>query len=219
MNSKKQHCDWGLLFDLDGVLIDSENSYSEFWHHVNEKHPTGVDRLEYVIKGKTLDNILSTYYPEVEVQDEIVRELREHEATMEYCLFEGVENFLQEVEAAGILTAIVTSSNKPKMLRLFEKFSILHELMDVVITDEDVTRSKPDPQGYNLAAKRLGLKPERCIVFEDSMAGVEAGRRAGGAVVGVATTNSAEKLREFADVVINSFSELTLADLRQLIEA
>ena len=207
---------WGALFDLDGVLVDSEGSYTEFWHAVDEKYPTGVERFEYVIKGNTLGVILETYFPE-EVREEVLADLKRHEQTMEYVFFDGVEGFLRELREAGVLSAIVTSSNRKKMDHLFAQLPSLRPLVDVVITEDDVTRSKPDPQGYNIAARRLGLEPCRCIVFEDSMAGVEAGRRAGGAVVGVATTNPAEKLREFTDRVVDSLADLDIAELPLLL--
>ena len=216
MNNNK-HNAWGALFDLDGVLIDSENIYTIFWHNIDLKYPTGVNNFEYVIKGNTLGNILNTYFHEEEIQAEILKELKEHEASMEYQLFEGVEKFLRTLRQKGIVSAIVTSSNVKKMEHLFLKLPVLQELVDVIITENDVTRSKPDPQGYNIAAKRLGLLPNQCIVFEDSMAGVEAGRRAGGAVVGIATTNTKEHLMEFADVVFDSLAMIEISDLEKLI--
>lgn len=104
------------------------------------------------------------------------------------------------------------------MGHLFNQIPLLEELIDVIITEQDVTRSKPDPQGYNLAAERLGLEPCRCVVFEDSLAGVEAGRRAGGAVVGIATTNPAEKLEQWADIVVNSIADVEFAKLEDLLD-
>lgn len=208
---------WGALFDLDGVLIDSEGIYTAFWHDIDEHYPTGVDRFEYIIKGSTLESIMSTYFPDREIQAEILVALKNHEATMEYRFFDGVDEFLQRLRDAGIVSAIVTSSNRKKMSHLFEMLPQLESLVDVVITGDDVTRSKPHPEGYNLAAERLGLSPRRCIVFEDSLAGVEAGRRAGGAVVGIATTNPTEKLLEFADMVVDTLPDVDIDMLPHLL--
>lgn len=219
MNFTDNHTDWGALFDLDGVLIDSEGIYTRFWHDIDVKYPTGVDRFEYVIKGNTLSTILNTYFEGEDVKTAILHELKEHEANMEYVFFDGVEDILASLRAMGVRSAIVTSSNAKKMEHLFAMLPALRQLVDVVITEEDVTRSKPDPQGYNIAARRLGLEPRRCIVFEDSMAGVEAGRRAGGAVVGIATTNTPDKLSAFADLVINTLAELEIEKLPELLES
>lgn len=218
-NNHKRPASWGALFDLDGVLVDSEGIYTQFWHDVDLLYPTHIENFEYVIKGNTLGTILDTYFPDREVRAAIVAALKEHEANMVYTLFAGVETFLQRLHDAGVLMAIVTSSNAIKMNHLFNSIPGLREIMDAVITEEDVEFSKPHPQGYNIAAQRLGLSPRRCIVFEDSMAGVEAGRRAGGAVVGVATTNTAERLRQFADVVVGLVSDFEPESAEELLDS
>lgn len=211
MNSEENLCEeWGALFDLDGVLVDSEGEYTRFWHLIDEKYPTGIEDFEYVIKGNTLGNILSTYFPDPVVQSSIVDMLKEQEQGMRYILFDGVLELLEDLVNHNCRTAIVTSSNSLKMSHLFEQHPRLLELVEVVITEENVKFSKPHPQGYNLAATSLGLKPHRCIVFEDSVAGVQAGRRAGGAVVGITTTNPAEMLANFADILIDSIDSVTV---------
>lgn len=197
------------LFDLDGVLIDSESIYTVFWNRMNELFPTGIDNFAYVIKGTTLPQILDRYFPDPKVQAELRVYLKKQEAEMVYRIFPGVERFLRALKEKGIPTAIVTSSNDAKMKVLFDSLPGFRDYFDVVVTDTDVTRSKPDPQGYVLAAERLGVPSEHCVVFEDSRAGLEAGRRAGGKVVAVATTLTHEDIAGCGDIVIDSFEELT----------
>ena len=197
------------LFDLDGVLIDSESIYTVFWNRMNELFPTGIDNFAYVIKGTTLPQILDRYFPDPKVQAELRVYLKKQEAEMVYRIFPGVERFMKTLKEKGIPTAIVTSSNDAKMKVLFDSLPGFRDYFDVVVTDTDVTRSKPDPQGYMLAAERLGVPSEHCVVFEDSRAGLEAGRRAGGKVVAVATTLTHEDIAGCGDIVIDSFEELT----------
>lgn len=197
------------LFDLDGVLIDSESIYTVFWNRMNELFPTGIDNFSYVIKGTTLPQILDRYFPDPKVQAELRVYLKKQEAEMVYRIFPGVEGFLKALKEKDIPTAIVTSSNDAKMKVLFDSLPGFRDYFDVVVTDTDVTRSKPDPQGYMLAAERLGVPSEHCVVFEDSRAGLEAGRRAGGKVVAVATTLTHEDIAGCSDIVIDSFEELT----------
>lgn len=197
------------LFDLDGVLIDSESIYTVFWNRMNELFPTGIDNFSYVIKGTTLPQILDRYFPDPKVQAELRVYLKKQEAEMVYRIFPGVERFLKALKEKDIPTAIVTSSNDAKMKVLFDSLPGFRDYFDVVVTDTDVTRSKPDPQGYMLAAERLGVPSEHCVVFEDSRAGLEAGRRAGGKVVAVATTLTHEDIAGCGDIVIDSFEELT----------
>lgn len=204
------------LFDLDGVLIDSESIYTQFWDRMDALYPTGVANFSYAIKGTTLPRILDTYFPDPEVQAKLRVHLREQEDNMVYRIFPGVTDFLKALRAEGIPTAIVTSSNNDKMHALFAQLPGFRELFDVVVTDSDVHRSKPDPEGYQLAAQRLGVPSAQCAVFEDSRAGLEAGRRAGGRVVAVATTLTHDDISGRGDVVIDSFKDFTPAQLRSL---
>lgn len=204
------------LFDLDGVLVDTESVYSEFWSRMDRLYPTGVDDFAYAIKGTTLPKILDTYFPSPEVQAKLRVHLRELEDSMVYRIFPHVEHFLSQLREAGIPAAIVTSSNDAKMQVLFDELPGFRDYFDVVITDSDVSRSKPDPEGYQLAARRLGVPSEHCVVFEDSRAGLEAARRAGGKVVAVATTLRPADIEGRGDITINSFDEVTPARIESL---
>lgn len=192
------------LFDLDGVIVDTESIYTDFWDDIDRRYPTGVDNFARVIKGNTLARILDTYFDE-NLCDEILVLLKEQEESMRYRLFDGVSDFLDRLIENDIPKAIVTSSNDRKMSRLFSQIPDLRPKFEAVITDAMVERSKPDPQGYLIAAEKLGVDPSDCVVFEDSFAGLEAGRRAGAYVVALATTNPRESLYEKADEVIDSF--------------
>lgn len=199
-----------VLFDLDGVLVDTEGVYTEFWTQIEREYPTGVDNFANVIKGSTLPSIYSRYFPCSDIQTDISRRLKDFELNMPLKLFDGVDDCLKALRSACIKTAIVTSSNLKKMRRVMGELALLREFTDILITDEDVEYSKPHPQGYLLAAKRLGALPDNFVVVEDSLAGLEAGRRAGGKVIGVATTNSREIISPKADVVLNRASEITV---------
>lgn len=205
-----------VLFDLDGVLIDTEGLYSCFWNEMDNLYPTGVADFADVIKGNTLSNILSTYFPDARHQEEIKRRLTQQENDMEYRLFDGAVSLMRGLKNNGIRTAIVTSSNLKKMKHLFAVLPELEENIDLLVTDEDVTASKPDPQGYLLAASRLGADSGEFIVVEDSIAGLEAGRRAGAFVLGIATTNSHEVVEKMADLTINEIGDISVDDICKL---
>ena len=113
--------------------------------------------------------------------------------------------------------AIVTSSNAEKMGRIARRHPEFIAHVGTIVTDADVKHSKPDPEGYLLAASRLGASSGRCVVFEDSIQGLAAGRAAGGKVVALATTNAREKLLDKADVVVDSFAGLRLECLLQML--
>lgn len=198
-----------VLFDLDGVLVDSEGIYTEFWEEIDRRYPTGVKDFAHVIKGNTLARILGTYFPDESIRRAILVELKRQEEEMVYRLFPGVDRLVMSLKEASVPTAIVTSSNAAKMRHLFNAVPLLRDNIDTIITEEDVTNSKPNPEGYLKASERLGVDPSHAVVFEDSLAGIEAGRRAGAVVVGVATTNPRSTIENLADVTVNLASEMT----------
>ncbi len=201
-----------VLFDLDGVLIDSEGLYTAFWAETGRIFGVPSPTFAADIKGTTLKSILN-YFPGEELKAKVIQRIHDFEDTMQYQLFPGVEDFLKALKQAGIPTAIVTSSDEVKMACLYSQLPILREMVDTVIDASMVTRSKPDPQGYILAAEKLGRAPENCYVFEDSLQGLEAGRSAGATVIGLATTNSIEAVRPLCDYLLPSFVGFSVSDL------
>ena len=200
------------LFDLDGVLVDSEGVYYEFWDNIDKMFPTGIPDFAASIKGSTLKKIMD-YFPDPDVRSRIIKMLDEQERSMKYVLFDGVLPFLDDLRSRHIPCAIVTSSNEDKMHKLFDQHPGFADYFKVVITDRQVTRSKPDPQGYLMAASQLDCDPSDCYVFEDSFSGLEAARRSGAKVIALATTNTADLLKDKADKVISSFNQLSVDKL------
>lgn len=207
-STKIQHPRHAALFDLDGVLVDSEGIYTQFWAEIDKKYPTGVKDFAHVIKGNTMARILDTYFP-VSLHPTLHSLLKQQEEDMRYELYDGVQTLLSKIRNLNWRIAIVTSSNNTKMDNLFRQIPQLRPLVDVLVTDGDVTRGKPDPQGYLLAAQRLDCDPEDCVVFEDSLSGLEAGRRSGARVVGVATTNPHNVVAPLCDYCIDSIADFS----------
>lgn len=200
------------LFDLDGVLIDTEPIYTLIWSNIESRFPTGIPDFALSIKGNTLPRILGENF-KPEDHDEIKRLLVEAEEKMEYPLYPDTVRFLKSLAEAGVPAAIVTSSGDAKMERLFAMHAGLRELFGAVITDSWVSKGKPDPECYMIGARELGAKPEECVVFEDSYNGLKAGRAAGSYVVALSTTNPAEKLADLSDMVAGSLSEIDIDSL------
>lgn len=196
------------LFDLDGVLVDSEREYTRIWNLINEEFPTGVEDFARKIKGTTLESILDTYYPDPEVRKNVERRLYEEEARMRYYYCPGAEEFLQYLQTQGIPCAIYTSSNHLKMEHLYRDIPDIKQYFKAIVTGDDVTASKPDPEGYILAARRLGVDPKEAVVVEDSLQGVKAGRAAGGGVIGVAGTLPPVTLAPYSNVVVENLTSL-----------
>ena len=194
----------GVLFDLDGVLIDSEDIYTKFWENIEQIYPTGIENFALIIKGNALFKILDNYFPK-EIHQDIIDRVHEFELNITYPIYNGVIDFLKSLKEQGIPTAIVTSSDDVKMNALYEAYPYFRQYFDAIITGSDVTESKPHPQGYLMAAERIGCNPQGCYVFEDSLQGLEAGMNAGAIVIGLTTNNSAEVLKNKAHALIDSF--------------
>lgn len=201
----------GVLFDLDGVLVDSEGEYTKFWGGMGRRYDVGGETFASDIKGTTLTEILKAF-PESE-REGIVSELHEFEKNMTYPWIAGAEAFVKSLAAAGIPFAIVTSSDEVKMNYLFKAHPELKEMVSALVTAGLVTNSKPDPEGYLKGASMIGVPIEDCFVFEDSMQGLEAGRRSGATVIGLATTNSRERINGKACKIIDDFAGFTVDDM------
>ncbi|MDE6553431.1 MAG: HAD family phosphatase [Muribaculaceae bacterium] len=203
----KANNDIACLFDLDGVLVDSERIYTKIWEAIEKQWPRGIENFAYKIKGTTLEDILERYFPE-EVRKDVTNELIRLEGMMIYGPMPGAIEFLDALKAKGIPIALVTSSNELKMDHLWHDMPGFKEKFDVIITGDEVNNSKPDPEGYLAAAAALGVDPRRCAVFEDSLQGVKAGKAAGAFVIGIAGTLKASDIQPFSDIVVNRVADI-----------
>lgn len=205
------------LFDFDGVVVDTEPQYSLFWHRMGVEYLQKED-LEIVIKGQTLNYILNTYFPGMEKEQvEITQQLNDFESNMQYKYIAGFEEFIGELRANKVKTAIVTSSNNIKMQAAYRAHPELKEIFDVILTSEDFSKSKPSPECYLIGMKRLNATPETAVVFEDSFNGLKAGLASNALVIGLSTTNSKESIESLCHAVVPDFTHLTHAILEKLI--
>ena len=201
------------LFDLDGVVFDTEPQYTVFWGaQCREFHPEHPG-LEHEIKGQTLTQIYDRCFTAdglAEKQALITQRLDEFEAQMHFDYIDGFEDFVRDLRERGIKTAVVTSSNVPKMQSVYRQRPEFCELFDAILTAEDFERSKPDPDCYLKAAQRFGAEPSECVVFEDSFNGLKSGRAAGMTVIGLSTTNKADDIAPLCDEVIPNYMNFKL---------
>lgn len=184
----------GVIFDLDGVLVSTDELHYRAWKELADAEGIPFDReinhrLRGVSRMESLRVILenaSRFYSDEEQEAMAARKnarYREslHELTSDD-LLEGVSDLLDGLHARGIKVAVASASrNTPLILERLQ----LKTRIDVSADGNDVTNSKPDPEVFLLAARRLGLEPKACVVVEDAAAGVEAARRAGMACVAV----------------------------------
>ena len=197
------------LFDLDGVIFDTEPQYTGFWGSEFRRYYPDRPGLEQAIKGQTLTQIYDKWFSgPLEAERENVRtRLYAFEASMDFPYVKGTAEFIQALREMGIRTAVVTSSNHPKMQNVFRTHPEFTTLFDRIVTSEDIKHSKPAPDCYLRAAELLGVDPADCIAFEDSFNGLRSALDAGTTVVAVTTAHPAVELKDLSHYQIPDFTD------------
>ncbi len=199
-----------VLWDLDGTLVDSADYHWQSWRHAMDAEGLPLSRRQFLDSfGQKNDRILANWLgPDADpervrrIADVKEREYRRLAREGGLTPLAGAAEWLARLHAGGWRQAIASSAplaNVEVMLGALR----LHELFDAIVSAEDVTAGKPDPQVFVKAAERLGVPPSRCIVVEDAAAGIEAARRAGMRSIGVSRTATLD-----ADLFVRSLDEL-----------
>lgn len=207
-----------VIFDLDGVLVSTDEFHYRGWKQLadtcgipftraDNERCRGVSRMESL--EVVLEKAESTYSDEqkaemAERKNRYYRQMLEQLTPAD--TLAGARQMLEALRYRGIATAIASSSRNAGTIA---DAVGLRELVDVLVDGNDITRSKPDPQVFEMAAERLGVAPEKCLVVEDAVAGVEAGLRAGMAVLGIGT---AEALPE-APRCVTALDQITVEQM------
>lgn len=198
--------DIGVLFDLDGVLLDSESTYTTFWQRVDEIFPSGIENFAQVIKGSSMEAILQ-HYPSQQVRDQVVEMLDRFQADMSYDFFPGALEFVEQLSLRGIACGIVTSSDVKKMNALYGQHPHFKDRFQAIVMGDMVQCPKPDPECFLMGARLLHRDISHCFIFEDSVNGLLAARASGAAkVIALSTTLPAEQVSPMADITISHFN-------------
>lgn len=206
----------GVLFDLDGVLIDTEGTYTQFWETVDRHFPTGVEGFARVIKGSNLHNILHTYFPTDEMREQVTQMLDGFQRDMQYNYFPGAIELIDELKVNGVACCIVTSSDKKKMESLYSQHPDFPSLFDAIVTGNMVKEPKPSPECFLLGAKMLGIDIEDCVVIEDSINGLKAGMESGAKVIGLCTTCPEEAIAPHCHTTAREIGDLDVKSILKL---
>jgi sugar-phosphatase len=195
-----------ILFDLDGVLVDSAERVEKTWREWAARHRLDAEMVIAAAHGRRTVETVALVAPHLSVDDEL-RGLETSEATNSDGIYEiaGAQDLLQSLPPNR--WAIVTSG-----IRAVAEFRIRHTGLPapaVIICAEEISRGKPDPEGYLAAAGRLGFSPTDCVVIEDAPPGIEAAKAAGMRAIAIATTYPANRLLG-ADMVVGRLSDLSV---------
>lgn len=195
------------LFDLDGTLIDSMPHHTEAWRLFHEKRGLPYDALGFfaATAGRANSEILSMLMPGCSADDHLAmadeKEALYREIAMrDLELVAGYEALREATRSRGLKLAICTASTPENMALAFGRFG-LDTHVDTVVSPADGVRAKPQPDIFLEAARRIGVKPEECIVFEDAPLGVEGARRGGMQAVALTTSLPACEFQSFDNVL------------------
>lgn len=216
---------WGVIFDWDGVIVDSSAPHERSWHQLAKEEgrifPTDYFRRGFGMKNQTIiAQLLGWTSDPQEVQRLALRKeilYRELIRDTGVPLLPGVARLLEELRAAAIPCAVGSSTPRLNIVCAVERLGV-NGAFPVIICAEDVTQGKPDPQVFLLAAQRMGIEPSCCVVVEDAPVGIQAAHAAGMRAIAVTTTHPADALR-YADRVIRGMEELTVQGLSEWIGA
>jgi len=207
---------FGAIFDWDGGIIDSGKLHERSWQKLASEIGKTIApqsflrgfgrKTEYIIPeihGWTRDateiNRLS------DRKEELYRELVRDSAIAP---LPGVETWLRALKKSGVPCVVASSTHRANIDTILDRLG-LQEAFDAVVSAEDVTHGKPNPEVFLVAAQRIGVPPVRCVVFEDAHVGIEAAHAGEMRAVAVTTTHSAEDLAA-ADLVVKRLDELTI---------
>jgi beta-phosphoglucomutase len=216
---------FAVIFDMDGTLIDNTPYHFKSWQALFKKYGKGelTKQTYYIdISGvpvmETIRRIFGDEYDEAGLKD-LLNE-KEDFYRKEYAPFvapiNGLENFLTELKNAGVKMAMATSATVQDINFIMDRIPIRNDF-NAIVNSSMVSKPKPNPQIFLKAAERLNMPPEKCVVFEDSLAGIKAANSAGMKVVAITTGHTAAELHP-VNIVINDYSELTVQKLAKLFE-
>jgi sugar-phosphatase len=186
-----------IVFDLDGVLVDSYAVVERAWRRWANESGLDEDAVAAVVHGRPGRDVIRELAPHRDVEADLAR-VDAWEADLDgVVVVPGARACLQIAQQGS--WAIVTSGSRTVATRRLEAFDL--PTPDILVTADDVTRGKPDPQPYDRARRQLGIAPQHCTVIEDTPAGVAAARAAGMTVLAVATTHAPATLVQADEVL------------------
>lgn len=216
---------YGVIFDMDGVLVDTYHAHYESW--LEMARPEGLTFTEEEFAptfGRTSREIIAYFWGDGRFSDEQIAELDDRKEAAFRRIIEhsfpampGAASLLGDLQSAGFRLG-VGSSGPPENVALVVERLGAEDRFSAIVTGMDVTRGKPNPQVFLLAAERMGLPPARCAVVEDAPVGVKAANSAGMVSIGLASTGRTPESLSEADLVVAKLGELSPRRIAQLID-
>jgi beta-phosphoglucomutase len=218
------HDPLAVIFDMDGVLVDTYHAHYQSWLMMAERENLHFTEAEFAPTfGRTSREIIAHFWGDGRYDDAEIAALdAQKEAAFRQLIAQnfpampGAKELLAALHENGFRLAVGSSGPPENVAMVVEKLAA-QNLFGAVVTGMDVTRGKPDPQVFLLAAQRLGVPPARCVVVEDARPGIEAAHAAGMKAVGLVSTGRTRAELAAADLLAATLEELSPEVFRGLI--
>lgn len=212
-----------VIFDHDGVIIDNQPAQKKAWKKLFEEFGLNIsdEEMSRKIRGRPTLVGLRNFFEDRFSESELVAIAKRKEELYveifkkDFKIVRGFNDLLIDLKKHNIPMAIATSTSS-ELLNLSMRRLEVKKFFDVIVTSEDITQAKPDPQIYLLTANKLGVEPADCLVFEDSFSGVLSARDACMKVVLVETTHKKSEFESGISLAINDFTGITALDIINL---
>ena len=214
----------GVIFDVDGVLLDSYEMHFECWLSLAEEYGILITESEFrSLFGRRGREIARQVWGPEFSEQEIISIHRRKQALYRECLqqklpaMDGAVQLIDDLVEAGLVLAVGSSAPPANVEMTLERLN-RRQAFSAIVTGSDVTQGKPDPRVFLLAAQRMGLEPSHCAVIEDAVVGIEAAVIAGMTAIALLGTAPADRFTQ-AHLVVDSLRQLSPKRIADLIEA
>jgi len=214
----------GLLFDMDGVIVDNHVYHFQSWQKLAKKYSIEITDEFYrtQMNGRTFMGIIEVLFKE-NIDKEKGKEIAYQKEAIYRELYRphlkptsGLMAFLESVKSNGVPMVVGTSAPVENVDFTLDGLGI-RSYFHGVVDDRAVTKGKPDPEVYLKCAESIDRDPQNCIVFEDAVSGIKAGKAAGAKVIALATSHKREELE--ADLIVDTFESINLEIIEELLNS
>ncbi|MEM9328529.1 MAG: HAD family phosphatase [Bacteroidota bacterium] len=216
--------DIGVLFDMDGVIVDNHRYHFQAWLILGEKYGKSFDENTYKeqLNGRTLTEVVQYIFGDDGIDTEGIRAIGEEKEALYRKLYRphlamtpGLADFMADCERLDVPMVVGTSAPPVNVDFTLDGLGIRSKFR-AILDERAVTKGKPHPEIYEKCAKAIGLANQQCVVFEDAVSGIKAGQSAGSKVIALATSHDRSELS--ADLVIDDFIGMNLEKVRILLQ-